>query len=97
NRVSTHTRRTCHSYLLLLLRRWIQPFGREATARVATPARRAAKSLRLFPQRKLQHVRTTKSFEPALQRLQELDQIILLLLGQIQFPEAVVVIDHVEQ
>src|SRR2546423_1500370 len=97
NRVFTHTRRTCHSYLLLLLMLWIQPFGREVAARVATPARRAAKSLRLFPQRKLQHVRTTKSFEPALQRLQELDQIILLLLGQIQFLEAVVVVDHVEQ
>src|SRR5881227_3387539 len=33
----------------------------------------------------------------ALQRLQELDQIVLLLRGQIQLLEFVVVVDHIEQ
>src|SRR5207237_4731604 len=50
-----------------------------------------------FPKRKLQHVITARSFEPALQRLQVFDEIVFLLLSQVQFLEAVVVVDHVEQ
>src|SRR5205085_2931862 len=50
-----------------------------------------------FPKRKLQHVITARSFEPALQRLQVFDEIVFLLLSQVQFLEAVVVVDHIEQ